>query len=206
MTTSTAPVLLQLNGKNIRFMADTGLIDKVSKRIESQMSARASGGGVQHYGPIATSAPVSMQVSTSNTTITEIWMRDGDKELDHTIRTDLSVRENQKVSLVMVAGDNDRTRQYVGIINHNTGTWQPLNTLDHLVHTTVMGKLGAAFYFALILVAIGIGVAMQSFVPAVLGLGGIIYLSISRGNKMSAAKTAFNAHVAEVKQWLNANA
>jgi len=69
-----------------------------------------------------------------------------------------------------------------------------------------MSKLGAGIYFVMILSAIGIGAYMQSYVPTVVSLGSIIYLSVTRERKTSAAKTAFSTHVAEVKQWLNANA
>lgn len=205
MTTSPAPMLLQINGKTIHFMADIGPVDKVSKRVETRLNASASGGGVQHYGNVAVSRPTTLNVSSSNTTITEIWMRDGDKELDHTLRTDLSVRENQKVSIMMVASEGERVRHYVGIINHNTGTWQSLNTVEHLVHTTVMPKLSAVVYFFMIGGAFTLWLLLNTWVPTALALGGIMYLSIHRSNKMSAAKTAFNNHVAEVKQWLNAN-
>ncbi|WP_460970822.1 hypothetical protein [Spirosoma migulaei] len=205
MTTSPAPTLLQFNGKNIHFIADVGIVDKVSKRVETRFNASASGGGVRHYGNVAVSNPTTLNVSSTNTTVTEIWMRDGDKELDHTLRTDLSVRENQKVSIVMVANEHERIRHYVGILNHNTGTWQSLNSLEHLVHQTVMKKMSAAVYFLMICGAAALGFALESWIPTVLILGGIIYLAITRGNKMSAAKTAFNNHVAEVKQWLTAN-
>lgn len=205
MTTSPPPKLLQFNGKNIQFMAETGIIEKVSKRVESQLNASASGGGVQYYGRTAVASPTRLNVSSSNTTVTEIWLRDGDKELDHTLRTDLSVRETQKISLIMVANESERSRHYVGMINHTTGNWQNLNSLDYLVHATMISKLSTIAYFFMGLVAFGLWPMFDTWIPTVLALGGIIYMANSHSKKVSDAKIAFDNHVAEVKNWLITN-
>lgn len=205
MTTSPVPALLQFNGKNVYFTVDTGIVDKVSKRVETSVNASVSGGGTQQFGRTVVANPTRLNVSSSNTTVTELWMRDENKELDHTLRTDLSVRESQKVSVVMAASEHDRVKHYVGIINHNTGTWQSLNSLEHLVHSTVMPKMSGTIYFLMIVGAFSLWLILETWIPTVLALAGIIYLAVNRNNKMSVAKTAFNDHVTEVKQWLNSN-
>ncbi|MBO0950904.1 hypothetical protein [Fibrella forsythiae] len=200
MNTSTAPAVLQVNGKTIRFMANTGLVDKVSKRVETKFNASASGGGTQQYGRTVVSTPTTLNVSSTNTTVTELWMRDGDKELDHTLSSDLSVRENQKVSILMVSGEHGENRQYVGVLNYNTGTWQTLNTLDHMVRSLVMPPLGTIIYF--LLCAGAVLLCAVHWLVTLLAFGGIIYLATTRSTKMKEAREEVNRQVAEMKQWL----
>jgi hypothetical protein len=205
MNSFITPSVLQINGKNVHFMVNTGIVDKVSKRIETHLNASASGGGARQFGNTVISNPTTLNVSSSNTTVTELWMRDGDKELDHTLRTDLSVRENQKISILSIANENARSSYYVGVINHNTGTWQSLNTTEYLIHATVMSKMSTGSYFFLILFAFFLWPFFSTGVATVLGLGGIVYLSIHRSNKMSAFQKTIGEHIAEIKQELMAN-
>lgn len=199
------PSVLQINGKNIRFIVTTGIVDKVSKRVETHFNASASGGGARQFGNTVVSNPTTLNVSSSNTTVTEIWMRDGDKELDHTLRMDLSVREDQKISILSIANENARLSYYVGVMNHNTATWQSLNTTEYLIHATVMPKMAAGVYIILIVFAFLLWPFFSTGIATVLGLGGILYLAIHRSNKKSGFQKAIGEHIAEIKQEMMVN-
>lgn len=93
------PARLTVNGKTLRFIVDSGIVEKVAKRVETHLNAHASGGGGTQTGYSTTFNATRLSVSSTNTTVTEIWMRDGDRELDHTLHADLSVREGQRISV-----------------------------------------------------------------------------------------------------------
>jgi hypothetical protein len=145
MDATTPQTTFQVENKTITLTVSSGIVDKVSKRVETHINAQTSGSNTKYSSQ-------TLRVSSSNTTVTELWMRDGDRELDHTIRQDLSVKENQRISIITAS--NGKKTCYATMVNHNSEQKQAISTSKELVQALIITKINPAIWFLVAVVTV----------------------------------------------------
>lgn len=159
---------LVLNKKEISFTKENGEVLKVSKRVETSINMNSS----VNRGSSVLGGSHNVSVKSSNTTITEIWLKDGDLEKDHTIRADLSLKEDQKVSIIYASSSKNSV--YAGVLNHNTKQFQSISSSE-----TNLKALGFISPFALVIYIFlfffgFVGFSLGGF-AGLISLGAVIY-------------------------------
>lgn len=170
MNTATSGTSFQVENKTISLTVSGGIVDKVSKRVETHINAQTSGSNTKYSSQ-------TLHVSSSNTTVTELWMRDGDREIDHTIREDLSVKENQRISIITAS--NGKKTLYATLVNHNSGQLQQINTSKAIVQALVITKINPGIWFV-----VGIITVFAWLVP-LLGIIPFLYLRNQKVKRVS---------------------
>jgi len=171
MNATDPQTTFQIENKTITLAVTSGIVDKVSKRVETHINAQTSGSNTKYSSQ-------TLHVSSSNTTVTELWMRDGDRELDHTIRQDLSVKEDQRISIITAS--NGKKTCYATMVNHNSGQKQAISTSTELVQALIVTKINP---FIWVLVAV---VTVFLWLVPLLGIIPFLYLrsqKIKRASK-----------------------
>ena len=174
--------IISIKNKEIKFSKETGNVLKVSKRVETSLNVNSS---VKSSSSVLGGSH-NVSVKSSNTTVTEIWLKDGDYEKDHTIRADLSLREDQQITVFTAS--TDKNSVYIGLLNHNTKQFQRIGSTDSIL--TALGffspftvlKYVVTFFLGFIGFSLGWFAGLLTF-------GGAIYFiySDNKQNKIYAA-------------------